>query len=142
MSDRDRMSAHELSALRRDYRALKAPPFLATRIRAGVDERSTRRARRRPLFAAVAIAAGVLAILPFINWQAATQQPSIQPMASLSLGLTTVKLPPSPSLAKLRSVSPPPLPPRPVTPNPDRSGKPDDVQTHNPWQQENTHEVT
>ena len=142
MSDSDKMSARELSALKRDYRALEAPPFLVTRIRAGIDGQARHRTRRRPLLAALAIAACVLAILPFINLQEVTRQPSLQPVASLSLGMTTVKLPPSPSLARLRSVSLPTLPPRPVMPKPDRSGKATDVQTHNPWQQENTHEVT
>ena len=130
----------ELQALRRDYRALKAPAFLDTRIRANVADRQARHTRRRPLLVAVAVAIAMLAIVPFIpRHELATPPVS---MAALPMGLTSVRLPPPPSLTKLRSVSTPALPPRPVRPQPDTSGKSPEVQTHNPWQKENTHEVT
>ncbi len=130
----------ELQALRRDYRALKAPAFLETRVRAGVIDRQARHSRRRPLLIAVAVAIAMLAIVPFIaRHELATPPVS---MAALPMGLTSVRLPPPPSLTKLRSVSTPALPPRPARPQPDTSGKSPEVQTHNPWQKENTHEVT
>ena len=130
----------ELQALRRDYRALKAPAFLDTRIRANVADRQARHTRRRPLLVAVAVAIAMLAIVPFIpRHELATPPVS---MAALPMSLTSVRLPPPPSLTKLRSVSTPALPPRPVRPQPDTSGKTPEVQTHNPWQKENTHEVT
>ena len=130
MSEHDKSSADDLQSLRRDYRTLQAPPFLASRIRAGIDARTTRSIRRRPLLAATAIAVCVLAVLPFLFKQGAVQQPL--PMVSLSMGLTTVRLPPTPSLAKLRSVRTPALPPRPVPLPRNKSGKETDVQTRYP----------
>ena len=129
----------ELQALRHDYRALKAPAFLGTRIHAEVTARQGRRTRR-PLLAAVVVALVVLAIVPFLPRQELAPPPVS--MAALPMGLTSVRLPPAPSLTKLRSVSTPALPPRPARPQPDTSGKSPEVQTHNPWQKENTHEVT
>jgi len=138
MSEHGKSSAGDLRSLKRDYRTLQAPPFLASRIRAGIDARTANRANRRPLLAAVAIAVCVLAVLPFMFKQEAAQQPLS--MASLSMGLTTVRLPSTPSLAKLRSVRTPALPPRPVPPPVDKSGKEIDIQTRYP--KEKTHEVT
>ena len=130
----------ELQALRRNYRAVKAPAFLGTRIRAAVNARQGQRRRHGPLLAAVTVALVVLAVLPFIPRQEQVRPPVS--MAALPMGLTSVRLPPPPSLTRLRSVSTPALPPRPVRPKPDTPGKSPEVQTHNPWQQENTHEVT
>lgn len=138
MSEHGKPSTGDLLSLRRDYRTLQAPPFLASRIRAGIDARTTRSIRRRPLLAATAIAVCVLVVLPFLFKQGAVQPPL--PMVSLSMGMTSVKLPPTPSLAKLRSVRTPALPPRPVPPPRNKSGKETDVQTRYP--KENTHEVT
>ena len=140
MSEHGKSSAGDLRSLKRDYRTLQAPPFLASRIRAGIDARTTRSIRRRPWLAATAIAICVLAVVPFIFQQEAVQQPAPQSMVSLSMGMTSVKLPPAPSLAKLRSVRTPALPPRPVPPPHDKSGKETDVQTRYP--KEKTHEVT
>ena len=130
-------SAEALRSLKHDYHALQAPPYLATRIRAGLDEQARRSTRRRPVYAAIAIVLAVLALLPFMQRQQVTAP---QSLASLSLGMSSVKLPPSPSLARLRSVRTPTLPPRPVIPKRDRTGKQTDVQTRYP--KENTHEVT
>ena len=130
----------KLQALRHDYRALKAPAFLDTRICAEVAAREAKRTRRQPLLVAVAVAIAVLTIVPFLHWQE-TATPPVS-MAALPMGLTSVRLPPPPSLTKLRSISTPALPPRPVRPQPDTPGKPPEVQTLNPWQKENTHEIT
>jgi hypothetical protein len=138
MTGHGKFSASELASLKRRYRALEAPPFLASRIRAGMEVQTRRRGSRRPLLAAMAIAVCGLAVLPFVLKQETAQQP--HSMVSLSMGLTSVKLPPTPSLAKLRSVRTPALPPRPVPPPRDQSGKETDVQTRYP--KEKTHEVT
>ena len=140
MSEQHPVTLSELRTLKREYRARQAPAFMATRIRTGLAARQARRARRRPVLAAVAVAIAVLAILPFLLRQEVA--PPSQSMAALPMGLTSVRLPPVPSLTKLRSVTTPALPPRPVRPSPDSSGKQPDVQTRNPWQQEKTHEVT
>ena len=138
MNTEQQSAENGLASLKRDYRTLGAPPYLATRIRAGLAGRAGRRRRRRPLFAAIAIAVCVLAVLTFLPRQQVLQPPSS--MASLSLRLTSVRLPPSPSLARLRSVRTPPLPPRPAPPKPAKPGKASDVHTHYP--EEKTHEVT
>ena len=85
MTGHAKFSAGELESLRRHYRALEAPPFLASRIRAVIDARTTRSPGRRPLLAGVAIAICVLAVLPFIFQQEAAQQPVPQSMVSLSM---------------------------------------------------------
>ena len=140
MSEQQSVTPSELRALKHGYRSLQSPAFMATRIRAGLNAQQVRRARRRPVLAVVAIAIGVLAILPFIPRQETAPLPLS--MAALPMGLTSVRLPPSPSLTKLRSVSTPALPPRPVRPSSDKSGKQPDVQTRYPWQKEKTHEIT
>ena len=137
MTGHRQSAADALRALRQNYRALEAPPFMANRIRAAIDEQARRRTRRRPMFAAIAVVICLLAVLPFMQRQEATLP---QSMASLPMGLTSVRLPSLPSLAKLRSIRTPALPPRPVTPARDRAGKQTDVQTRNP--KEKTHEVT
>ena len=138
MSTQQQPVRDRLASLRDAYRATGAPPFLASRIRAGLDAQHRRHSRRRPVFAAIAIALCVLALLPFLPRQQVMESPS--PLASLSMGLASVRLPPSPSLTRMRSVATPSPPSRPVLPQPDRPVEAPDVQTHYP--KEKTHELT
>ena len=102
----------DLDRLKRDYRAIKAPPHLATRIRASVDDDRLRPTRWLPALAATTIAI------------AAAMKPSLSTLASLKPEKPAV---PSPSLSKLRSVPVPRMPakPKPKKPQSNRTGEPE-----------------
>ncbi len=111
---------NDIDKLKRDYRAVEAPPHLATRIRAEVGDRTYR--NRAWLPAAVTMVLAVGLALPFL-WQGTTPQPpeestrTSQP-TSPSLSALTSLTPDkpkvtAPNLSQLRSVPTPRMPPRP-----------------------------
>ncbi len=122
----------DLDKLKRDYRAVEAPPHLATRIRAEVGSRTYRSRPWLPAAVTMVLAIGIA--LPIL-WQQTTPQPpepaetprASQP-TSPSLSALTSLTPnkpkvAAPNLSQLRSVPTPRLPPRPNlnTPRPQSS---------------------
>ncbi len=111
---------NDIDKLKRDYRAVEAPPHLATRIRAEVGDRTYR--HRAWLPAAVTMVLAVGLALPFL-WQGTTPQPPEQSTrtsqpTSPSLSALTSLTPDkpkvtTPNLSQLRSVPTPSMPPRP-----------------------------
>ena len=116
----------DLDRLKRDYRAIKAPPHLATRIRASVDDDRLRPTRWLPAAAATTIAIAAVAMFPLLYQPASVtaMKPSLSTLASLKPEKPAV---PSPSLSKLRSVPVPRLPatPKPKKPQSNRTGEPE-----------------
>lgn len=109
------MKEKDLEALQERYRETEAPPWLATRIRARLNERSADRAWWKPALALVTAGAAALLILPL----ALQQQPNYKPSLTTPPSLSGVK--PSMtslSLTRIKSVRTPAPPPRPrVNPN-------------------------
>ena len=111
----------ELERLKRDYQAIKAPPHLATRIRATVGDDPRRSTRWLPAIAATTIAVAAVALYPMIDQPSGStpMKPSLSTLATLKPAKPAV---PSPSFSKIRSV---PLPSMPAKPK-----KPANNQTH------------
>lgn len=110
----------DLEQLKRDYRRIKAPPYLATRIRAEVADRPAHR-RRGPAMAAVAVAIAVIVLTPLVQQERSTQTTRAPSLTMLSRLTPNKPLVPAPSLSRVRSVRSPALPPRPLlkpTPKP------------------------
>ncbi len=107
----------ELEQLKRDYRAIKAPPHLATRIRASIGDERRPSSRWLPAIAATAIAVAAVGLFPLIDQPsgAAPLKPSLSTLATLKPEKPAV---PAPSFSKLRSVSVPRMPAKPKPPKP------------------------
>lgn len=110
MSDND----DRLDELKRDYRAIEAPPHLATRIRAEVAERPMRRHRWMPATATAMVAISAVWLLPML-WQ----QPDVEaprpskPSLSAIAALKPDKPAAAPSLTQLKTVPKPRMPSKP-----------------------------
>ena len=127
---------NDLDELKRDYRDIEAPPALATRIRAAVaDVDKQRPARWLPALTTVAVAVCVIAITPMLMTPPQQQQdsdratptrPSLSVLSRVSRNRPAA---PTPGLSRVRSVSTPPMPRRPVLNRPgSRSHFDNDVQ--------------
>ena len=115
----------DFDTLKRDYRAVDAPPHLATRIRAEVADRPDRNRAWVP--AAVTMSLGIMLAIPFLSQQTGTQPPAQSPTQTQTQSATPTKPSlsalasytperpsvPTPNLTQLRSVPVPTLPPRP-----------------------------
>ena len=115
----------DLEKLKQDYRAIRAPQHLATRIRANVDEDLRRGTRWFPAIAATTIAIAAVAMFPLLYQPSSVtpMKPSLSTLATLKPDKPAV---PSPSLSKVRSV---PVPRMPAKPKP---GKPQTNKTSEP----------
>ena len=107
----------KLEQLKCDYRAIKAPPHLATRIRASVSDEQRRSVRWLPAIAATAIAVAATGLFPLIDQPSgvAPLKPSLSTLATLKPEKPAV---PSPSFSKVRSFSVPLMPAKPKLPKP------------------------
>ena len=106
----------EFDELRRSYRNIKAPPYLATRIRAAVSDRRVRSRSWMPAGATLMVIVAAAWLLPFSMQYpqgpaSKPTKPSLSALASLKPDKPAVK---APSLAQLRSVKVPQLPAKPV----------------------------
>ena len=120
-----------LDRIKRDYRQIKAPPYLATRIAANIREQRPI-PRRIPALVTAAFVLAVIGVLPFADRgpdeMTAANTPSLSRLASLKPAKPNVS---TPGLSKIRTVSRPPLPRKPVRPQePPRRGQ-DSVQLMN-----------
>lgn len=105
----------ELEKLSSDYRAIKAPPDLASRVQAHIDMRYTSRGWWLPALGAVATLAGVAIFLltlssPRESNSVVAHIPTLSTVAKIKLQKPAALLP---SLANLRNVSTPTMPAKP-----------------------------
>ncbi|MFQ6007102.1 MAG: hypothetical protein ACE5OQ_16550 [Woeseia sp.] len=104
----------DLDQLKRDYRRIKAPPYLAARIRAQAAEAPAYRRRWRPAIAAVAVAVAVIVLAPLLQKEPSTQTTRSSSLTMLSRIAPHKPVVPAPSLSRVRSVTSPALPSRPL----------------------------
>jgi hypothetical protein len=105
----------DIERLAEDYRAIKAPPGVASRVRAGIDARPARNLGWFPVAATIVFAATIVGVLPmFLQGDAATPtvRPSLARLASMDIRKPDVA---QPSLGRIRTLKAPPMPPRPGT---------------------------
>lgn len=104
-----------LENLKQAYREIKAPPYLATRIRAEVAGRATEQFSWKPISAAGIMAIVAVSLLS-VMWQQQTRvvapemQPSLAALAALAPKKPAVS---TPGLSQLRSVKAPSMPVKP-----------------------------
>lgn len=110
----------ELDDLKRDYRAIAAPPHLATRIHASVADSRTRSGFWMPAAVACTAIIALFWILPFTTQVTsdAVEKPEKPSMSALAALKPTKPAVPSPSLSQLRSVSVPSMPAKPKVATP------------------------
>ncbi|MDJ0711336.1 MAG: hypothetical protein QNJ14_13135 [Woeseiaceae bacterium] len=116
------MTNNDIEELRKDYRAIEAPPALATRIRAHADARQTRRRRWIPatVGAALAVTAAFLLLTTLLQEQhvattlvADNTEPKPS-MASLARVMNKRPSVSAPSLSQVRTRTLPAPPRKPV----------------------------
>jgi len=101
-----------LKQLKSNYRNIKAPPYLATRIRANVADRAPRqRSWVSAITAAVAVA--VISVTIILLQQQPSQTMTSPSFATLSRMMPDRPAVPVPSLSNVRSIKTPALPPKP-----------------------------
>ena len=108
--------SEDIDKLRQDYRRIRAPGHLATRIRAEVADRSLPRRSWLPALAPIAVAVAAVTVAPLLTQQQPADEtvaPKPTSMSSLTR-LSTLKPEMStPSLSTMKSVSVPALPRKP-----------------------------
>lgn len=111
----------ELDDLKRDYRAIAAPPHLATRIHASVADSRARSGFWIPAAVTCTAIVALFWMLPFTTQVTsdAVEIPAKPSMSALAALKPTKPAVPSPSMSQLRSVSVPSMPskPKPATPS-------------------------
>ena len=105
----------DLENLRKKYRSIEAPPYMAERIRANVSGQPVRSATWVPVTAGVVAALGAVSITLMLQQQAAQVSTPIKPsMTSLARVMANKPKVAAPSMSQLRTVKTPALPPKPV----------------------------
>ena len=105
----------DIDKLKRDYRNIKAPAHLATRIRAEVADRPIRGHAWMPVGATLMVVVAALWLVPYLAQvqqtpSATPTKPSLSALATLKPDKPSVA---APSMTQLRSVKRPSLPPKP-----------------------------
>ena len=105
----------KLDDLKRDYRAIAAPPHLATRIHASVADSRTRSGFWMPAAVTCTAIVALVWMLPFTTQVTsdAVEKPATPSMSALAALKPTKPAVPSPSLSQLRSLSVPSMPAKP-----------------------------
>ena len=115
--------SEDIDKLRQDYREIRAPEHLATRIRAEVADRDSPRRSWLPALAPIAVAVAAVTVAPLLMQQQPGEDTVAPKPTSLSSLTRVSSLKPemsTPSHSKLKSVKVPALP---------RKPKPDSEQT-------------
>lgn len=105
----------ELDDIARDYREIRAPDSIATRVRAETADRPAAGQRWLPVAVAVTVAVAVLGMLPTL-WQleeanvVTPVKPSLSAIAALKVDKPAVN---PPSLSRIRTPSAPRMPSKP-----------------------------
>ena len=113
----------DIDKLKRDYREIRAPGYLATRIRAEVADRNSPGRSWLPALAPIAVAVAAVTVAPLLMQQQPGDEAAAPKPTSLSSLTRVSSLKPemsTPSLSKMKSVKVPALP---------RKPKPDSEQT-------------
>lgn len=116
------MTDNDIDKLRKDYREMKAPPALATRISVHVNERSARRRNWMPAAAAASVAVVAVFLLfstpqqqegttPTLVAENTTPKPTMSSLARVMKKRPSISVP---SLSQVRTHSIPPPPSKPV----------------------------
>jgi len=104
----------DLRDLQQQYRRVKAPAHLATRIRAQVSQTPARFKAWIPVAGLVTVACGVLSVALIMQQQSTSiitpPRPSLTMLSSLTPDKPGMSMP---GLSRIRSVRTPPLPPKP-----------------------------
>ena len=115
--------SEDIDKLKQDYRGIRAPKHLATRIRAEVADQGRPRRSWLPALVPVAVAVAAVTVAPLLMQQQSGDE-TVAPKPTSMSSLTRVSsLKPemsTPSLSKMKSVTVPALP---------RKPKPDSEQT-------------
>ena len=104
----------DIDKLKREYQAIRAPDYLATRIRAETRERPRR--PWLPATATVAVAVAAITLAPLLLQQQATEDtvaPKPTSLSSLAGVASSKPKMKAPSLSRVRSVTVPALPRKP-----------------------------
>lgn len=103
----------ELDNLKKHYRDIEAPPYLASRVRASVADKPRRSHLWLPAATLTALAAAAVWIIPFGEQPSADlpRKPSLSALASLKPEKPAVG---TPSLSQIRTVSVPKMPVKPT----------------------------
>ena len=113
---------NELDDLKRDYRAIAAPPHLATRVLASVADSRSRSGFWMPAAVTCTAIVALVWVLPLTMQVSsdAAKTPTKPSMSALAALKPTKPAVPLPSMSRLRSVSVPSMPskPKPATPSP------------------------
>lgn len=115
--------SEDIGKLKKDYREIRAPEYLATRIRAEVADRNSPRRTWLPVLAPVAVAIAAVTVAPLLMQQQAGDEAATPKPTSMSTLTGVSSLKPAvtaPSLSNMKSVKVPALP---------RKPKPDSEQT-------------
>lgn len=144
MTKESRDTTESLDTLKRDYQAISAPPFLATRIRAELGSRHSRRPLLRPIFGAAVVAACLLAVVPFVGDEdsAPGAEPRLPSLTALSRAVPSRPDVRSPSFSQLKSVASPKLPARPEIRSTNEPAEFDNTTGQNSFLKETNHELT
>ena len=110
----------DIDKLKRDYQAIRAPDYLATRIRAETRDDHRKRRSWLPAMATVAVAVAAVTVAPvLLQQQAGDETVAPKPTSLSSLSGVSASKPKikAPSLTSVKSVTVPALPkkPRPTT---------------------------
>lgn len=113
----------DLQNLKRDYQSISAPPHLATRIAASVEDSRTRSGFWMPAAVACTAVLAMLWVIPITNQVADNvsekpTKPSMSALAALKPSKPSVS---TPGLSQLRSVTVPSLPSKPKATKPAKS---------------------
>ena len=115
--------SEDIDKLKQDYRGIRAPKHLATRIRAEVADQVRPRRSWLPALVPVALAVAAVTVAPLLMQQQSGDE-TVAPKPTSMSSLTRVSLlkpeMSTPSLSKLKSITVPALP---------RKPKPDSEQT-------------
>ena len=126
----------DFDELKRDYRDIKAPPHLATRVRAAVSDQPVRSFGWLPGAATAMVAIAAVWLLP-IAWQDTTvdapkpAKPSLSALAALKPTKPPIV---APSMTRIQSVSIPRMPAKPKPAQPQSN-----IQIDNEFLKENDH---
>jgi hypothetical protein len=110
--------SENIDKLKQDYREIRAPGYLATRIRAEVSDRDLPTRSWLPALAPVAVAIAAVAVAPLLTQQQPDENavaPSPTSMSALTRLSSLKPAVSTPSLSTIKSVKVPALPRKPGT---------------------------
>ena len=108
--------SEDIDKLKQDYREIRAPEHLATRIRAEVADRDSPRRSWLPTLVPIAVAVAAVTVAPLLmQQQTGDESVAPKPTSLSTLAHVSSQKPamPVPSLSKMKSVKVPTLPRKP-----------------------------